>query len=38
MFEWLIPLLLVGVLLIVGTEKLTALLIRKLVTAEKPQP
>jgi hypothetical protein len=32
MFEWLIP------RLIVGTVKLTALLIRKLVTAGKPQP
>jgi hypothetical protein len=59
MFEWLIPLLLVGLLLIwildlpeivgealgglvlaaiVGTVKLTAFLIRKLVTAEKRQP
>ena len=32
MFEWLIP------RLIVGTVKLTAFLIRKLVTAGKPQP
>jgi hypothetical protein len=32
MFEWLIP------RLIVVTVKLTALLIRKLVTAGKPQP
>ena len=59
MFEWLIPLLLVGLLLIwildlpeifgealvglvlaaiVGAVKLVALLIRKLVTAGKPQP
>ena len=59
MFEWLIPLLLVGLLLIwildlpeivgevlgglllaaiVDTVKLTAFLIRKLVTAGKPQP
>jgi hypothetical protein len=59
MFEWLIPLLLVGLLLIwildlpeivgealgslvlaviAGAVKLTAFLIRKLVTAEKPQP
>jgi hypothetical protein len=59
MFEWLIPLLIVGLLLIwfldlpeivgealgglvlaaiVGTLKLTTFLIRKLVTAGKPQP
>ena len=59
MFEWLIPLLLLGLLLIwildlpeivgealgglvfaaiVGAVKLAALLIRKLVTAGKPQP
>ena len=59
MFEWLTPLLLVGLLLIwildlaeivgealgglvlaaiVGAVKLTAFLIRKLVTAGKPQP